>query len=175
MNREEVVRVLAVLQTAYPMFYRGQNPQQARDTVNLWVSMFGDKDYELVMSAVKSLIATRTETYPPNIGAVNEMIQKLTAPEMTPVEAWGYVRRALRNGAYGAEDEWARLPEMVQRAITPDQIRAWATDDEFNEGVASSNFMRSYLAKNKSVREERMMPAEIQKMLQQKTQRLLGE
>ena len=99
MNREEVVRVLAVLQTAYPMFYRGQNPQQARDTVNLWVSMFGDKDYELVMSAVKSLIATRTETYPPNIGAVNEMIQKLTAPEMTPVEAWGYVRRALRNGA----------------------------------------------------------------------------
>lgn len=164
MNREEVIKALTVLQTAYPMFYRNQTSEQIRDTAQLWLSAFKDKDGELVNTAVMALINTRTETYPPNIGAVNEMIQKLTAPELTPLEAWGYVRNALRNGIYGAEDEWERFPEPVKLAITPQQIRAWAVDDDFNEDVASSNFMRSFQERRKNEREMNMLPESIRSM-----------
>ena len=161
MNRVEAAKVLAVLQTAYPMFYRNQTMKQTNETINLWADLFADRDYTLVIAAVRALIATRTETFPPTFGSVNEMIQRITTPELSPLEAWGYVSFALRNGIYGAEEEWAKLPECVQKAITPEQIREWASDDNFNENVASSNFMKSYAQSRKSERELDMMPESI--------------
>lgn len=172
MNREEVIKALTVLQTAYPMFYRNQTSEQIRDTAQLWLSAFKDKDGDLVNAAVMALINTRTETYPPNIGAVNEMIQKLTNPEMTEMEAWGYVRKALMNGAYGYKEEWEALPEVVKSAITPDQIHAWATDENFNEEVASSNFMRSFKARQKNDRETQMLPLNLQEMVRIATEKV---
>ena len=165
MTREEVIKVLAVLQTAYPMFYRNQNPEQTRNTVTLWSNMFKDKDFALVSAAVNALIATRTDNYPPSIGAVNAMVLTITEKELTPLEAWGHVRKAIRNGIYGAEDEWERLPDAVKEAISPSQIRAWASDEDFNEGVASSNFMKSFAARQKNSREYKMLPADIQNLM----------
>lgn len=164
MNRNETLTVLGTLQAAYPNFYRGVSRDQLETTIRLWEEMFHDKDYDIVSSAVKALISTRTETFPPTIGSVNEMILKLTVPELTPMEAWGYVRIALNNGIYGYKEEWDRLPKEVQLAITPDQIHAWAMDEEFNEGVASSNFMRSFVARQKNEREMRMIPDRIKQL-----------
>ena len=172
MGREDVIKILTVLQTAYPMFYRGQTNEQLRDTAQLWLKMFGDKDATLVENAVIALISTRAETYPPSIGSVNEMIQKITTPEINPLDAWGYVKRAIRNGTYGAEEEWERLPEAVKTAITPQQIRSWATDEDFNEGVASSLFMKSFQAKQKSDREQGMLPESIRNMVLLATEKL---
>ena len=150
MNRKETALVLGTLQAAYPNFYRGQTREQIEAAVNLWTDQFAEADYKMVTAAVKGIIATRTEGYPPTIGLVNEMIRKLSEPWLTPMEAWGIVRKALRNGIYGAEEEWAKFPEEVKAAITPEQIRAWAADDNFNEGVASSNFMRSFTIRQKN-------------------------
>lgn len=173
MDRKEVLYILGTLQTAYPSFYRGQTKEQLEATVRLWERQFADKDYKLVCAAVEALISTRTETYPPNIGTVNEMISKMTDPEITPMEAWGYVRKALQNGIYGAEYEWERMPDSVKASITPEQIRAWATDEYFNEGVASSNYMRSYAARDKNRRQLTMLPADVQKLIAQATDRLM--
>ena len=164
MNREEVVRILSVLQTAYPMFYRNQSREQTMNTSNLWCDMFKDRDFQTVLMAVKALIATRTETFPPTIGAVNEMIGKIMEPQLTAMEAWGYVSRALRNGIYGAQEEWEALPESVQKVVSPEQLRLWAIDDNFNEGVASSNFMKSFNAKQQTRKEMNMLPADIRQM-----------
>lgn len=150
MDRKETVLVLGTLQAAYPNFYKGQTREQLEAVIRLWEDQFADTDYKLVATAIKGIIATRVEGYPPTIGLVNEMIRKLTEPWMTPMEAWNVVRKALRNGAYGAEEEWQKFPEEIKAAITPDQIRAWATDDNFNEGVASSNFMKSFYARQKA-------------------------
>ena len=172
MTKHETAKIMAVLQTAYPMFYKGQTQAQIENTVNLWTMMFEDKDYQLVMTAVKGLISTRTETYPPNIGSVNEMIQKLTISELTPFEAWEYVRKALGNGIYGYREEWERLPKEVQLAITPDQIHVWAMDENFNEGVASSNFMKSFAARQKNEREMRMIPESVKRLALETAERL---
>ena len=173
MNRKEVLYILGILQTAYPGFYRGQSKEQLEATVRLWERQFAGKDYKLVCAAVEALISTRTETYPPNIGAVNEMISKMADPEITPMEAWGYVRRAMQNGIYGAEYEWECLPESVKASITPEQIRAWAMDEDFNEGVASSNYMRSYAARDKNRRQLTMLTNDVQKLITQAADRLM--
>ena len=165
MNRNETILVLGTLQTAYPSFNRGLSREQVEATIRLWNEQFADVDYQTVSAAVRAIIATWTNTFPPTIGIVNDMVQKLSKPSLTEIEAWSYVRKALRNGVYGSKEEWERLPEIVKKAITPEQIRAWAMDDGFNESVASSNFMRSFSKIQQNQREYEMLPTDIQKLV----------
>ena len=165
MNRSETLVILGTLQTAYPSFYRGMSREQMEAAVKLWQDQFANVEYKMVEAAVRAIISTRVESYPPTIGTVNEMILNLTSPAMNEMEAWGYLRKALRNGIYGYKEEWERLPEPIKKVVSPDQIHAWATDDEFNENVVSSNFMRSFKARQESERKTQMLPADLQKMV----------
>lgn len=176
MSKEEVVRVLAILQTAYPMFYRGQTPDQARNTANLWLTMFEDKSYDVVMAAVKALIATRTDTFPPNIGAVNDMIVKMTTTnQLSEPEAWGCVLKAISNGIYHSREEWEKLPEEVRECISPESIRELAMSANFNAGVESSNFLRTYRARQRARCERQMLTADIRNLVEQANQRMLEQ
>ena len=44
MTRDETRRILAVLRTAYPNFYRNVSDSDITATINLWTSMFEDDD-----------------------------------------------------------------------------------------------------------------------------------
>ena len=64
---------------------------------------------------------------------------------MLPSQAWDMVRRGIKNGIYGAEKEYDRMPPAVQKAIGSAQyLRDCATDSGFNEGVARGQFERNY-------------------------------
>lgn len=174
MSREETLKVLTLLQTAYPSFYRNQTPEQARNTASLWQTMFAEQSFDMVSAAVTALIATRAEGYPPTIGAVNEMIQKLTMPPtMSESEAWAYVLRALSNGIYHAKEEWEALPEEIRDCISPETIRQLAMDEDFNAGVESSNFLRIYRARQQSRKEQQMLPERLKAMIAQANSMML--
>lgn len=168
MTREETIAVLAVLRAAYPSFYRDYSKQSLEDIVSLWHSMFSAQPANVVMAAVKSLIATRTVGYPPVIGEINKEIQKLMTPEpMSETEAWSLVSKACRNGLYGAEREFAKLPPVIQSVLrTPDTLRRWAqmNTDEL-ESVVASNFMRSFRQKSARETELEMLPPDIREAL----------
>jgi hypothetical protein len=166
MNREEVIKVLTVLQTAYPAFYRGQTDQQAWNAIDLWANQFANDSYDIVSSAVSSMISTRTSGYPPNIGEIKAVIYRLTTPkQLTPQEAWSMVYRIIGMGIYHADEEWEKLPDQVKNAITPVQIREWAMDENFNEGVAASNFMKSFQISQKREQELAMIPENVKALL----------
>ena len=76
-----------------------------------------------------------------------------------------YILKAIRNGIYGAQEEWGRLPEDIKPIVSPEQIRSWAMDNDFNEEVASSNFMRSYKQAMERKKKEQMTPENIQGMI----------
>ena len=65
---------------------------------------------------------------------------------MTDLEAWALVRKALSNGTYGAEQEFAKLPPLVQKAVgSPANIREMAQADmESVATVFQSQFLRAY-------------------------------
>ena len=89
MDRLETADILAVLKAAYPQFYNGLSPKEANKIVDLWAEMFKDEPVMVVAVAVKAMIASRTNTFPPNIGEVKEQITKMRMPkEMTAAEAW---------------------------------------------------------------------------------------
>lgn len=164
MDRTETIKIMAVLRAAYPQYYAKQSKDDLQGIVSLWAEMFADEPYAIVAMATKALIKTRESTYPPGIGEINAKILQITQPEeMTELEAWALVSKALRNGLYGAKEEFDELPPVVQRIVgSPSQLREWALmDSDTVNSVVASNFQRSYKAIVKRERDHIALPASV--------------
>lgn len=165
MTRQETGIIMDILTTAYPAFYNGRNAPDMRMTVNLWAEMFAEDDVKIVAAAVKALIATDDKGFPPHIGAVKGRIRQISNPdEMTEQEAWALISKALRDGYYNAEAEFAKLPPLVQDVVhDPRQLREWSMMDESTvQSVVASNVQRSFRAKAQSKRDFEALPKDVQ-------------
>lgn len=191
MDREETLKIMSVLKAAYPAYYSNMPKRDAENAVSLWNEMFAEDDYAVVGAAVKALLAADEKGYPPTIGAVKSKIHKITQPQdMTELEAWALVRRAItgasmdassrriRDGELeqrtSAERKYDELPQMIQRLIgSPSQLAMWASlSTESIETVVQSNFMRSYKARCAADREYNALPADIKKLMETVSSRL---
>lgn len=165
MTRQETGIIMDILTTAYPAFYNGRNAPDMRMTVNLWAEMFAEDDVKIVAAAVKALIATDDKGFPPHIGAVKGRIRQIRNPdEMTEQEAWTHIAKALRNSSYNAEEEFSKLPSILQDVVhAPQQLREWARMDEATvQSVVASNLQRSFRAKAQSRRDFEALPKDVQ-------------
>lgn len=168
MTLTETSAVMDILTVAYPQFYKNQSNQERISAVKLWAEMFRDDDVRTVLAAVKALIASDEKGFPPVIGAVKEKIRMLTQPlEMTEQEAWNYVQNACRNSLYNSAEEYAKLPETVQRLVgSHNQLKEWAMmDADELRTVVASNFMRSYRVRAKSEREFAALPGDVKQFV----------
>ena len=164
MNLIETAKLMAILETAYPMFYAKKTQQEREDAIRLWAEMFADEPGEVVAMAVKALIKSRVSTFPPGIGEITEMIQQITQPEqMTELEAWSLVAKAVANSNYNSGEEFEKLPPVVQRLVgAPSQLKMWAAmDSEAFHSVVASNFQRSYKVRAKNEREYLALPTSV--------------
>lgn len=168
MTKAETVRILAVLKAAYPHAFKNLTKADAEAMLNLWAMQFEADSVDLVAAAVNALISSRQVGYSPTIGEVKAQMQRLTAKEdLSEAAAWALVSKACANGIYGYREEFAKLPEAVQRAVgAPEQLKAWAMMDEDTvESVVASNFKRSYRADQERQKENEMLPKEVKDML----------
>lgn len=164
MDIVETAELMAVLETAYPMFYAKKSQDERENAIRLWAEMFADEPGEVVAIAVKALIKSRVSTFPPGIGEITEMIQQITQPDqMTEMEAWGLVLKAISNSNYNSAEEFQKLPQVLQRLVgAPSQLREWAAmDSETLNSVVASNFQRSYKVRAKNEREFLALPASV--------------
>lgn len=168
MDRTEVIKIMAVLRGAYPQFYRNISKQEAEDTVNLWLCLFGGEPYPLVAAAVKSFISSDEEGFPPVPGKIMGKLRLLThSDEMTEAEAWGIVAKALRNSTYGSKEEFESLPPVIKRLVgSPAQLREWGLmNHDTVHGVIASNFQRSYRSILQREREIAKLPPDVKKLV----------
>ena len=143
MTREETQKILMVIQAAYPNY----KPQDKSLTVNTWNEMLSDYSYQQVSAALKAYITSDKSGFAPGIGQIISKVNMLSKPqELNEMEAWSLVSKALRNGNYGAVEEFEKLPETVKEAVgSPENIRNWATSEyETIETVIQSNFIKTY-------------------------------
>lgn len=169
MNSNETIKILSVIKAAYPQWARELTTADAKAMVALWSSMLIDHKYDIVQLAIKKIIATNK--FPPSIAEVLEAVNFISSKgqsEMTEIEAWGLVRKAINNSAYNAEEEFNKLPETIQRAIGSHNILYnWSQENiEGLEKVIGSNFMRSYKATNLRTKELEQLPSDIKNLLQ---------
>lgn len=159
MTKDEVRKLLYMINSIYPNF-KVQNPEQ---TINVWLEFLGDQNADAIAASLKTYVRTDTSGFAPSIGQLVQGVYKLqTRNELTPGEAWSMVHTAICRSSYYAEDEFKKLPPLIQRAVgSADQLRAWARDDHFNEGVASSNFRRAFQNAQEQKRMEALVPNEV--------------
>ena len=153
------------IQTFYPN-YQVENKEF---TINAWYSIIGDCDYKPMEKALRAYITADTSGFAPSIGQlINKLYEVQSPQELNEMEAWLLVSKALRNGTYGAVEEFNKLPPLVQKAVgSPDNLRNWAqTDSESIENVVQSNFMRTYRTVVNRAKEYRKMPKDIQALIE---------
>ena len=164
MTEKEVRQLLAMTQAVYPNY----NPPSREAAVNAWLMCLSEYDNNVVMAAFKAYMTTNTSGFAPAPWQLIEILQTLTQPsELNELEAWSIVRKALKNCGYNSEQEFAKLPTVVQKAVgTPQQLKIWACDSEFNENVVSSNFIKTYRTEVKRATELNKMPNDVRKLIE---------
>ena len=170
MTYDETLKIFAVLKANYSNFYKNMSRIDAEAQVSLWAEMFEDTPYEVVGMAVKAFIATDVEGYPPNVGRIKQEIRKLSEKEqMTEQEAISLIMKATKNGLYGADKEYEKLPPVLQRLVgSPSQLKVWARMPvDVLQTVVASNLMRSYKAIAQREEYEKALPSSIKNLLGQ--------
>lgn len=165
MTEEKVGELLMTIQAYYPNY----NPPDKKITLNAWYIMLAEYSEELVLQALRACIATNTSGFAPDVGQIMSKIQTISQPqELDGMAAWGLVSKALRNGTYGAVEEFNKLPPLVKQAVgMPDNLKNWATSDyQTIETVIQSNFLRTYEVIVKRETEISRMPDNIKSLIE---------
>ena len=164
MTEKEVRQLLAMTQAVYPNY----NPPSREAAVNAWLMCLSEYDNNVVMAAFKAYMTTNTSGFAPVPGQLVEILQTLTQPsELNELEAWSLVRKALSDSSYNSVERFQELPPIVQKAVgTPQQLKIWACDSEFNENVVSSNFIKTYRTEVKRTTELNKMPENVRKLIE---------
>lgn len=165
MTKNEARKIIAVLIVSYPNF----KPVDVELMTNTWAEMLEDFTYEQANLGLKAYIRSDTSGFAPSIGQLIEQINKFTHPEeLNEMEAWALVSNALRNGYYHAEDEFGKLPSLVQKAVgNPSNIRNWAQTNNLSvENVIQSNFIKTYRLLVMREGENRKLPKNMQEMIE---------
>ncbi len=169
MTRDDTKKILMRIQSVFPNW---KPTADLRFVVDTWCEYLSDYSYEQVLVALNAYIVTDTSGFAPSIGQLVGKMQMVSQPnELNEMEAWALVSQALKNGYYGAEEEFAKLPELVQKAVgTPANLRAWAhTDESSIENVVQSNFMRTYRTVVKRENECAKLPPSIKNLIEGRT------
>lgn len=169
MTRDEAKKLIMIISAAYPNF----KPPDLTFTVNTWAAFLRDYDYQSVEDALQRYILTDRSGFAPSIGQVVDHMST-SEPDIGELEAWAMVARALRNSTYGAEAEFQKLPDAVQKAVgRPSNLREWAAVDKANvETVVQSNFLRGYRAVTAKKRDEAKLPERLKGIAAQTLRKL---
>lgn len=173
MTREETKKIIRIMCDCYPNY----KPMDLSETVDVWTMMLSEHTYHQISMALKAYILTDTSGFAPTIGQLVEKAHDISRPnKMSEMEAWAIVSKAIRNGTYHSVDEFVKLPPEIKRAVgTPEQLFVWATDEEYNEQVVSSNFMRSYRQVVAQERDFEKLPSDVRKMVEAASNELLED
>ena len=171
MKDHEIGRLVYAVRGTYPKYYANMGAEDLKGLSMAWALVLGEYDFAIASRAVQLYLTNDTNGFPPSPGQIVDTIHKITNPriaEMTATEAWALVRKAIRNGYYGAEEEFAKLPTACQRAIgSPSNLRELAQlDIDQVETVEQSHFIKAYNTQVVRERETAKMPSDIRALVE---------
>lgn len=145
MSEKEFYQIVQGLKAVYA------DPKYIADkfAMEVWFNLLKDIPYDICTMAVQSYM--QSEKFPPTPADIRKYATQIKTPEqenMSELEAWSLVRKAVSNGNYGAEKEFEKLPPVIQKALgSPSAIREMASVDLNElETVEKSHFVRNYRA-----------------------------
>lgn len=171
MTQDEFLKIAVKLKAAYP------DPKFLPDkgSLQVWYEMLQDIPFENAKNAVQTFIATNRSL--PTIADLRELAREaVKEDDLSPLAAWSIVEKAVRNSLYGAEEEFEKLPPVIQRSVgSPANLREWAQmeRDAFHS-VEQSHFIRAYRAESEREKRNDTMPENLQRLIHKAAERLEG-
>lgn len=164
MEREEFKILVKAMKAVYaqPTFIPD------KDAFDVWYGLLQDLPYEQANLAVQKYMTS--ERFPPTIADIRTKATEIIAPveeSMSELQAWALVQKAIRNSAYHAEEEFAKLPEACQRAVgTAVNLKEWALmDSDQVATIEQSHFVRNYRASVQRMKEEARLPENVRMLI----------
>ena len=166
MEKPEFLILVKTMKAVYPAMF------SEKETIDIWYALLKDLDYQDAAAGLGKHLST--SPYPPTVAD----IRNNTVPdvEMNGEQAWALVFRAIERASYYSEEEFAKLPELVQKAVgNPANLRELALmpTDTVNS-VEKSHFLRTYEVERKRQKELAAMPKEIRERLQSVAMQMIG-
>lgn len=139
-----------------------------KDAFDMWFALLQDLPYKLANVTIQKHMLT--EKFPPTPAEIREKAaQMIEVPEteMSELEAWALVRKAIRNSGYHAQEEFDKLPEACREAVgNAANLEEWAKMDyEKVESVGQSHFIRNFRTAVLRIKEEQRLPEQMRKLI----------
>lgn len=167
MNKMETTQVITLLAGNYDSIAK-KDKMQKQLMINTWQECLGDLDYNLVLQAVKKTIIE--SLYPPTIHDIRKNAMELVNPstKRTAIEAWNEAYKMICNGAYMTQEQFDTHSTEVKKFFgSPSQVRAYATNVDFNMDVVRSNFLKQYELIVERENKQKLLPPKMQDMIEQ--------
>jgi len=164
MNKQDIVEMFAAIASMYPndKAFGSANMQM----VETWQKMLSDLPKQSVAIVLKQHASV--STFPPSIAEIRKGVAELkAAPYKSGIEEWNEVAHALRNSAYRADEEFAKLSPIAKRLVgSPMQLKEWGCAEDVTVlSVAKSQFLKSYDIMVKREQEQAQLPESIRKLI----------
>ena len=173
MTREQ----FAVLAKAMKAVYAQATFLPDQNAFNVWYEMLKDLPYELAQLSIQKHMMT--EKFPPTIADIRAGVRNIKArPEedMSELEAWSLVYKAICRSAYYSEEEFEKLPEACRIAVgNPANLKEWSLmNTDQVETVGQSHFIRNYRTAVQRLKDKAKLPEKMLQTIEQKRQEFLS-
>lgn len=154
-----------ILADAIKTYFPKDNVLPTEKAMRLWYEELKDIPYDIAKMALRKYVSTNK--FAPSIADIRGQAAELSerGEEFNETSAWAIVLKAIRNSGYHAEDEFAKLPPILQRTVhSPGQLREWAMLEDVDGKalvVLQSNFQRTYRAEQERERELRKLSPDL--------------
>lgn len=153
MTRDETAKLLAAMRATYPNLHF-EDPTLALDA---WWRILEQDDGQMIMDAFSVYARTDSSGFAPSPGKLHSMIASRLEPGLTNGEVIGILTMASRNGNYGFQEEFNKLPPLLQKAVgSPSVIRNWGSMETTQLEYAFNSVARAY---DRLLAEERISKA----------------
>lgn len=164
MNKQETAQIITLLAGNYSNIAEKTKEQKSM-MVNTWYECLNDLDYNLVLQAVKKAIIE--SPYPPTIHDIRKnAINFINPTEDNALIEWDECYKMICNGTYMTQEEFDSHSEICKKFLgSLSQLKAYATNEDFNMDVVRSNFLKQYEILKSREKEEKLIPIQMQEMI----------
>lgn len=158
------------LADAIKTYFPRDNVLPTENAMRLWYEELKDIPYQLAHLALQKYVCTNK--FAPTIADIREQVAELNnqnEEELNETAAWSIAWKAICNSGYHEEEEFAKLPPVIQRTVhSPAQLREWALLENIDGKtitVLQSDFQRAFRVEQQRERERSKLSPGVLKLM----------
>jgi hypothetical protein len=173
MTKQEVAGLLGWVIANFPSLQE----KDMRPTATLWYEYLSEVPLNVAKMAVKKVMAVNK--FFPQISEIMEAIVELTTPkQLSPIEAWGEVRKALsifnRYDRGSVDRAYSAVSPVTAKVIKNIGLQELSQCDYTTFSVLRSSFMKQYEIEAQREKQLALMPPDVRQFIEQQASPLIG-